>query len=83
MKILVTDDRIMDIPIGLIEDSTSGDFSVQVDMVSHFVAEEDGKYLSREDAREFARSIPFRELLNIFEQIKDAMEEIAVPKVNK
>lgn len=80
LNLSVTEDRIKDMPLETFYNIDEPSPKVMVDFVAHFV-QDDGEYLPFKEA--VARVLTGRKVSDI-EQImidlKDAMEEMAVPK---
>ena len=82
LNLVVTEDRIKDMPLETFYHIDSPSPKVMVDFVSHFVTGEGGEYLPQSDA--VALVLAGRKVSDIeaiMTDLKDAMEEMAVPKV--
>ena len=80
LNLLVTEERIKDMPLETFYNIDGGTPKSSVDFVVHFVSGEDGEYLEPEEALKVVltdRTI--RDIEEIMEQLKEAMEEMAVP----
>jgi len=81
LNLLVTEERIKDMPLETFYNIEGGTPKSSVDFVVHFVSDEDGNYLSEEDALKVVLSgRTIRDIEEVMEQLKEAMEEMAVPK---
>ena len=81
LNLLVTEDRIRDMPLETFYNIDGGTPKSSVDFVTHFVSDEDGNYLEPKEALEAVltdRTIG--DIEEVMEQLKDAMEEMSVPK---
>lgn len=81
LNLVVTEERIKDMPLETFYNIGNESPKATVDFVVHFVADESGNYLEHEDALKLVvTGRKIRDVEEIMEQLKEAMEEMAVPK---
>lgn len=81
LNLHVTEERIKDMPLETFYNLDGSSPRATVDFVTHFVVDEKNEFLEKSEALKLVlagRTI--KDVEEIMEQLKEAMEEMAVPK---